>query len=47
MYKIGDLAELTLGFGLASLTLMLACSTLIAVCLDDDLVWHKLEQSHD
>lgn len=43
MYKIGDLAELTIGWGLASLTLMLTCSTLIAVSLDDDLVWQHLE----
>ena len=47
MYKIGDLAELTIGWGLASLVLMLTCSTLIAVSLDDDLVWRHLEDLRD
>lgn len=45
MYKIVDLAELTVGFGLFSLILMLLASTLIVVSLDEQKVWLMLERA--
>jgi len=44
MYKIDDLAELSLGVGLVSLILMLLCSILISLTLDKPLIWQKLER---
>lgn len=44
MYKIDDLATLSIGFGLVALVLLLICSTLISVTLDEHEIWHMIEQ---
>lgn len=43
MYKLVSLAELNVGLGLLSLGLLLICSTLVSVTLDEALFWRKLE----
>jgi paraquat-inducible protein A len=45
MYKLLDDAELTLGYGLFAFVLLLICSTLVSVTLDQHYVWEKLEQT--
>ncbi|REL28625.1 paraquat-inducible protein A [Thalassotalea euphylliae] len=45
IYKIVDLAELTVGGGLISFVLLLICSTLVSVTLDHYYVWEKMEQA--
>ena len=45
IYKIVDLAELTVGGGLMSFVLLLICSTLVSVTLDHHYVWEKMEQA--
>ena len=43
MYKLISLAELSIGLGFFAFVLLLLCSTLISVTLDQHLVWKKLE----
>ncbi|SET23843.1 paraquat-inducible protein A [Thalassotalea agarivorans] len=43
MYKITDLAELSVGLGLLAFTGYLICSTFISVTFDPHYVWDKLE----
>ncbi|WP_448213973.1 paraquat-inducible protein A [Colwellia sp. MEBiC06753] len=45
MYKLFELADLTVGVGLISLLMLLLCSTLVSVTLDHHYVWHKMEQA--
>jgi len=44
MYKLLDDTELTLGYGLFAFVLLLVCSTLVSVTLDQHYVWEKLER---
>lgn len=43
MYKLATLDELSVGGGLVSLLLLLFCSTLISLTLDQKLIWDLLE----
>lgn len=43
MYKLVTLDQLTVGSGLISLLLLLFCSTLISITLDQKLIWDLLE----
>jgi paraquat-inducible protein A len=43
MYKLVSLDELNVGSGLISLLLLLFCSTLISITLDQKLIWDLLE----
>ncbi len=45
MYKLSSLADMTIDWGLFSLLLLLLCSTLISVTMDQHSIWHKLEQT--
>lgn len=44
MYKLVSLADLNIGGGLVSLLLLLLCSTLVTVTLDQHYIWQKLER---
>ncbi|WP_353518456.1 paraquat-inducible protein A [Thalassotalea sp. SU-HH00458] len=44
MYKLITLDELSVGSGLISLLLLLFCSTLISITLDQRLIWDLLEE---
>jgi paraquat-inducible protein A len=46
MYKLLQLADLSVGIGLAAFAFLLACSTLISVTLDQHLIWELLEEEH-
>jgi paraquat-inducible protein A len=43
IYKLISLDELTVGSGLISLLLLLLCSTLISITIDQKLIWDTLE----
>ncbi|NQZ21473.1 MAG: paraquat-inducible protein A [Colwellia sp.] len=45
MYKLSSLADMTIDGGLFSLVLLLLCSTLVSVTMDQHSIWHKLEQA--
>mgnify|MGYP000254953182 CR=1 FL=1 len=45
MYKLASLADLSIGGGLFSLVLLLLCSTLVSITLDQHYIWEKLEKS--
>ena len=47
MYKLVELADLSVEGGLLSLVLLLICSTLISVTLDHHHVWEHMEQALD
>ena len=44
MYKLTSLAELSVDKGLVSLVLLLLCSTLVSITMDQHSIWEKLEQ---
>jgi paraquat-inducible protein A len=44
MYKLVALADLSIGGGLISLVLLLLCSTLVSITLDQHYIWEKLEK---
>ncbi|MEW6990533.1 paraquat-inducible protein A [Colwelliaceae bacterium 6441] len=44
MYKLMSMAELNVGGGLFSLLLLLLCSTIITVTLDQHYLWNMLEE---
>lgn len=44
MYKLVTLDQLTVGSGLISLLLLLFCSTLISLTIDQKLIWDLLEE---
>ncbi len=44
MYKLVSLADVNIGGGLVSLLLLLLCSTLVTVTLDQHYIWQKLER---
>ena len=44
MYKLLDDTELSIDYGLLSFVLLLICSTMVSVTLDQHYVWQKLEQ---
>lgn len=46
MYKLLSLADLSIGGGLISLVLLLLCSTLVSVTMDEHFVWRKLEHAN-
>jgi paraquat-inducible protein A len=45
MYKLSSLAQMTIDGGLLSLVLLLLCSTLVSVTMDQHSIWHELELS--
>jgi paraquat-inducible protein A len=45
MYKLSSLADMTIDGGLLSLILLLLCSTLVSVTMDQHSVWDELEKS--
>jgi len=45
MYKLSSLADMSIGGGLLSLVLLLLCSTLVSVTMDQHSIWHKLEET--
>jgi len=45
MYKLSSLADMTIDGGLFSLLLLLLCSTLVSVTMDQHSIWQKLEES--
>lgn len=47
IYKIVELAELTIGGGLISFVLLLVCSTLVSITLDHHYVWETMEQAFE
>lgn len=47
MYKLVDMADLTVGLGFIAFIFLLLCSTLITITLDHHLIWYRLEQSLD
>jgi paraquat-inducible protein A len=47
MYKLLQLADLSVGLGLAAFAFLLACSTLISVTLDQHFVWELLEEDNN
>jgi paraquat-inducible protein A len=47
MYKLITLDELSVGSGLVSLLLLLLCSTLISITLDQKLIWDLLEHEFE
>lgn len=46
MYKLVSMAEISIGGGLVSLILLLLCSTLVTLTLDQQFIWQKLEAQH-
>ena len=44
MYKLLDDAELSVDYGLLAFVLLLICSTMASVTLDQHYVWQKLEK---
>lgn len=44
MYKLLDDTELSIDYGLAAFVLLLICSTMVSVTLDQNMVWKKLER---
>ena len=45
MYKLSSLADMTIDGGLFSLVLLLVCSTLVSVTMDEHSIWEELEKS--
>lgn len=45
MYKLSSMADMTIDGGLISLILLLLCSTLVSVTIDQHNIWHELEKS--
>jgi paraquat-inducible protein A len=45
MYKLSSLADMTIDGGLFSLVLLLVCSTLVSVTMDEHSIWDELEKS--
>ena len=45
MYKLSSLADMTIDGGLFSLVLLLVCSTLVSVTMDQNSMWNDLEKS--
>jgi paraquat-inducible protein A len=45
MYKLSSLADMTVDGGLFSLVLLLLCSTLVSVTMDQHSIWQELEKS--
>ena len=45
MYKLSSLADMTIDGGLLSLVLLLVCSTLVSVTMDEHRIWDELEKS--
>jgi paraquat-inducible protein A len=45
MYKLSSLADMSIDGGLFSLVLLLLCSTLVSITMDQHSIWHRLEQS--
>jgi paraquat-inducible protein A len=45
MYKLSSLADMTIDGGLLSLVLLLVCSTLVSVTMDEHSIWDELEKS--
>jgi paraquat-inducible protein A len=45
MYKLSSLADMTIDGGLFSLVLLLICSTLVSVTMDEHSIWEELEKS--
>ncbi len=45
MYKLVQMTNMSVDYGLAALILVLLCSTLLSVILDQDQVWESLEFS--
>lgn len=46
MYKLLDDAELSIDFGLLAFVLLLICSTMVSVTLDQHTVWQELEKEN-
>jgi len=44
MYKLLDDTELSIDYGLLAFVLLLICSTMVSVTLDQHYIWQKLEQ---
>ncbi len=44
LYKLVSLASISVGVGLVSFALLLLCSTLISVTVDEQFIWEKMEQ---
>ncbi len=47
MYKLLSMSQLTIGFGFSSFVLLLLCSTLVSVTLDQHAIWETLEESRE
>lgn len=45
MYKLSSLADMSIDGGLFSLVLLLLCSTLVSVTMDQHSIWQKLEEA--
>ena len=45
MYKLLDDTELTVNYGLLAFVLLLLCSTMVTVTLDQQYIWDKLERN--
>lgn len=45
MYKLLDDTELTINYGLTAFVLLLICSTMVSITLDQHYVWQKLERA--
>lgn len=45
MYKLSSLADMNIEGGLFSLVLLLLCSTLISITMDQQSIWQELEQA--
>ncbi|WP_286234019.1 paraquat-inducible protein A [Thalassotalea sediminis] len=47
LYKLVDIADVAIGAGIASLVMLLMCSTMLSVCIDYRYLWTELERSHE
>ncbi len=47
MYKLVDMADLSIGYGFAAFVFLQLCSTLVTVTLDHHYIWHYLEHHVD
>jgi paraquat-inducible protein A len=45
MYKLATLADMSIDGGLLSLVLLLLCSTLVSITMDQHSMWHELENA--
>ena len=47
MYKLISLAEMLVDFGLLAMVLLLICSTLLSLTMDEHAIWEELEKAVD